>query len=54
MNVEWLILADAAQVIGGYAVIARVDGQEGQRFPFTIVPEPMADQTASGGQDGKE
>ena len=33
---------------GGYVVIARVDGQEGQRFPFTVVPGSMVDQAVNG------
>ena len=49
VNVNWSINKP-----GGYVVVARVDGQEGRRFPFNVVAGPMAGQAASGAQEGKE
>ncbi len=37
VNVAWTIEAK-----GSYVIVARINGDEGRRFPFNVVPGPMA------------
>ena len=37
VNVSWTI-----EATGSYVIIARLNGEEGRRFPFNVVPGPMA------------
>ena len=48
VNINWTIDRP-----GGYVVIARLDGEEGRRFPFSVLAGPMASIQRRGGQGGE-